>query len=236
MTCKSILEEVRHVSILDTIIPYPPQLPYSIGSKNVSTAVFDWQRQGRLMEGSEVGQFLSRIASPRWWAFHLIFDLSSMNNGQFWEVLMVRVKLTLTIILDYFIILHDTHFDCCFLIWIRLRSLGKTTPPWHADQVSMEGGPPSTMHFWALFNPPKTVPTFKFGDWDLKKILVQDDYSIQTLPKLFRKFSIIILHWLVFLWRWLWLSFPTPNARVRGPRASLVYGVPGQVWLWLIRY
>ena len=67
------------------------------------------------------------------------------------------------------------------------------------------------------------------------KILEQDDYSIQTLPKLFHKFSIVILHWLVFLWRWLWLSFPTPNARVRGPRASLV-GVPGQVWLWLIRY
>lgn len=152
MTCKSILEEVRHVSILDYHNSISPPLPYSIGSKKVSTAVFDWQRQGQLMEGSEVGPFLSRgkrrhVAGVSIW----FSTCHPWKNGQFWEVL------TLTIILDYFIILHDTHFDCCFLIWIRLRSLGKTTPPWHTDQVSMEGGPPTTMHFWALFNPPKTV-------------------------------------------------------------------------------
>ena len=92
MTCKSILEEVRHVSILDYHNSISPPLPYSIGSKKVSTAVFDWQRQGQLMEGSEVGQFLSRgkrrhVAGVSIWfsTYH------PWKNGQFWEVLTLII-------------------------------------------------------------------------------------------------------------------------------------------------
>lgn len=230
MTCKSILEEVRHVSILDYHNSIPPPLPYSIGSKKVSTAVFDWQRQGQLMEGSEVGQFLSRIESPRCRGFHLIFDLSSMKK---------RTVLRGVDPDHYIRLFYCTSWYPLWLLFPDLDQVEVTGEDYSAlARGSGEHGGWTSKHnaFLSFVQSSQNCSNIQVWWLGFEKKYLYRMITIQTLPNLFHKFSIIILHWLVFLWRWLWLSFPTPNARVRGPRASLVYGVPGQVWLWLIRY
>lgn len=219
-----------HVSISEAIIPHPPHYLILLVQRRFQQLFLTAGRQGQLMEGSEVGQFLSRIASPRCGGFHLIFDLSSMKK---------RTVLRGVDPDHYIRLFYYTSWYPLWLLFPDLDQVEVTGEDYSAlARGSGEHGGRTSNHnaFLSFVQSSQNCSNIQVWWLGFEKKYLYRMITIQTLPNLFHKFSIIILHWLVFLWRWLWLSFPTPNARVRGPRASLVYGVPGQVWLWLIRY
>lgn len=151
------------------------------------------------------------------------------KNGQFWEVL------TLTIIFRLF---YYTSWYPLWLLFPDLDQVEVTGEDYSAlARGSGEHGGWTSKHnaFLSFVQSSQNCSNIQVWWLGFEKITCTGWFLSKLFPNCSRNFSLIILHWLVFLWRWLWLSFPTPNARVRGPRASLV-GVSGQVWLWLIRY
>lgn len=231
MTCKSILEEVRHVSILDYHNSIPPPLPYSIGSKKVSTAVFDWQRQGQLMEGSEVGQFLSRIESPRCRGFHLIFDLSSMKK---------RTVLRGVDPDHYIRLFYCTSWYPLWLLFPDLDQVEVTGEDYSAlARGSGEHGGWTSKHnaFLSFVQSSQNCSNIQVWWLGFERNTctgwLQYPNSSQIVPQTFH------LSFFIDLFSSEGdcdLDFPRRMRGSEAPGHPWYMGVPGQVWLWLIRY